>query len=388
MADKKSQPDKAKSVSPGSEYDHLVGLCEHGMLFEAEEWLRAGNSSIRPEGYKKCALRIATSMGFHSLVELLLRYGCSQEQKLHALEESTENGDIEICKLLVQAGAPVASLHYEHLNYIIRRPLIEYLLDHGLDLTLENGLAHLLVECRVKPLLGIFLQNRKRFPKWEEQASMALCEFIRRRDKKWISLMVWGGADPFLPVHELSDFSHDSDDDEWKITAVRCASWSEDLETLKMLKISPTAEQASEILFSIWYRPAKPLVESFLEAGADVNFCTNEEGSLLHKALHSFAMRNIYSTPRTEPEAEVELISQLIRKGAKWRLPDRESELNGLRRRMYSQEGVYVVEIIRLLFVGSCCEATMLKELVSKPKMKRWVQTFDPALYEKLMICC
>lgn len=74
----------------------------------------------------------------------------------------------------------------------------------------------------------------------------------------------------------------------------------------------------------------------------------------------------------------------LIRKGAKWRLPDRQSELNGLRRRMYAQEGAHVVEIIRLLHVGGCCDTSRLKEFVDKPKMRGWVRTFEPNLYREL----
>lgn len=158
----------------------------------------------------------------------------------------------------------------------------------------------------MKPLLGLFLQNRKRFPEWEEQVAIALCEFIRSKDKKWISLMIWAGADPFLPVHDLSDIEYGPEDDEWKETAVRCAAWADDLEIVKMLKINPTPEQASEILFAIWHRPTMSIVEDFIAAGVDMNTYTEEEGSLLHKALHSFSVRDDYWKPRTTSEKVIE----------------------------------------------------------------------------------
>ncbi len=72
----------------------------------------------------------------------------------------------------------MSSEPYWCLDEIVSRPLIQYLLDNGLDLTLENGLAQMLTYRRIKPLLGLFLQNRKRFPAWEDQAAMALCEFL------------------------------------------------------------------------------------------------------------------------------------------------------------------------------------------------------------------
>jgi hypothetical protein len=64
-------------------------------------------------------------------------------------------------------------LPYWCLDEIANRPLIQYLLDHGLDLTRENGLACMLTYRRIKPMLGLFLQNRKRFPEWEDQAAIA-----------------------------------------------------------------------------------------------------------------------------------------------------------------------------------------------------------------------
>ncbi|MAS93128.1 MAG: hypothetical protein CMO55_08020 [Verrucomicrobiales bacterium] len=384
MGEAEIQRNDSEHKEGKSSFDHLVDLCERGMLYEAEEWLTTGHVATRPEGSDDCPLRTATRMGFHSLVKLLLDYGCTGDQKLDSLAVAAYAGNLDICKLLVEANAPVGELYHEHLDDVIRRPLIEYLLDHGLDLTQRNGLAHLFVNCRVKPLLGIFLRYRDQFPEWENQAAMALCEFVHRRDKKWVSLMIWAGADPFLPVPDLSEITDESEEDIWKHTAAELAAWLEDPDLLKLLRINPTAEQATRLLFSAWSRPTRSLVEPLIAAGADVNGYSEEEGSLLHKALHSFAVRGDYWRPRTSPEEEVELISMLIRKGAKWRLPKRIREADWLRRRMYAQDGPFVVEVIRLLHAGECCETAFLKDFVNKPKMRDWIRTFDPKLYGEL----
>jgi len=385
MGEAESQSNDSEQTEGTSSFDHLVDLCERGMLYEAEEWLQQGHVATKPTDSRQCPLRIAAEMGFHSLVNLLLQYECTDDQKLGALEVAALPGNLDICRLLVEAGAPVGELHYEYLDDVIRRPVIEYLLDHGLDLTQHNGLAHMFVYRRVKPLLGLFLQNRNRFPEWEEQAAMALCEFIRKDDKKWISLMVWAGADPLLPVHDLSEIPYEPEEDYWRRTAIEvAASWSRDPEILKMLKFEPTQEQATKLLFSIWSRPNRSLVETFMAAGADVNSYSEEEGSLLHKALHSFAVRGDYWQPRSPAEEEVELISWLIRKGAKWRLPNHDADANWLRRRLYAQDGPLVVELIRLLHAGRCCDHSFLHDFANKPKMRDWIRTFDSKLYGEL----
>ncbi len=380
----KGQSQSKDIESSPTDFEQLMHFCEQGMLYEAEAWLEAGRVATQPEDSKHCPLTLATEMGFHSLVKLLLGHACTDEQKLNALEQAAEAGNLEICKLLVEAGTTATHLRFWHLDHIINRPLIEYLLDHGLDLARDNDLAHLLVNRRVKPLLGIYLQHIERFPEWKKQAAIALCEFVRSRDKKWTSLMIWAGADPLLPVHELTEDLFEPEDDDWKETALELAARTDDPSLFKMLKITPSTEQATDLLFKVWYRPDRAMVRVLLDAGANVNSYLPDEGSLLHLALHTFARGPTWSRQPHPPEQDVELISWLIRKGAKWRLPESAGELNSLRRQLYDQSGEHVVEAIRLLHAGNTCNLKQLVELVDKPKMRGWVKEYDPKLFRDL----
>jgi hypothetical protein len=104
-------PDKhGGNAVPEEGYVHLVDLCRRGMLYEAEEWLSAGHSPARLPEAHACPLQIAAVKGFHSMVKLLLRNGCTREQMADALEEAAKVGNMEICHLLVEAGAPVEEL--------------------------------------------------------------------------------------------------------------------------------------------------------------------------------------------------------------------------------------------------------------------------------------
>lgn len=377
-------PDKHGSDVVPEGYVHLVDLCRCGMLYEAEAWLAAGHSPARPPGAHACPLQIATGKGFHSLVKLLLRHGCTSEQMADALEESAKVGNMELCQLLVEAGAPVGELSYWCLDEIVNRPLIQYLLDHGLDLTRENGLASMLTYRRIKPLLGLFLQNRKRFPEWEDQAAMALCEFVRKRDLKWISLMIWAKADPLRKVLQLSDRFGGYLDDE-KECAAEIAVHQGDTEIFNMLKITPTQEQADELMQSIWFDAGRPMVERLVQAGANINAYDHESGTPLHRMLRSFGWNCDGRYFRRDLKEDVEMIAWMLRLGAKWIPPKNDREPDSLRRCFYRGESKIVVEVIRLLDVADACEKSLLRELIDKPKMRTWVGCHEPDLKMRLI---
>lgn len=378
-----SDSDKTENDGQGdaADYEHLLWLCSRGMLYEVEEWLEAGHSAHQPPEAKRCPLRIASQRKFHSLVRLLLRYDCTDEQKLEALEEVARAGNMEICELLVEAGAPVRELHYWHLDEVVNRPLIQYLLDHGLDLTKEDGLAHMLIYRPMKPLLGLLMQNRKRFPEWEVQAAKALRYFVEKRNLKWISLMIWAKADPWMKVHEISETPDEEKDEDDMESAVEHVARRADVEIFRMLKVTPSPEQASLLLNMVWWTSEREFVELMLEMGADLNAFDPERGSFLHNLLRSFGWSCDSTWSSRDPRKEVECIAWAIRKGAKWIPPKDGGDLNYLRRQFYRGEGELVVEVIRLLEAGRACEKSLLRELVDKPKMCAWVRHHDWDLF-------
>lgn len=65
----------------------LLGLCRAGKLYEIERWIASGKSLRTPRDVKKTPLQVAIDLGFHSLIELLVRNEDSQEEKDKALSE-------------------------------------------------------------------------------------------------------------------------------------------------------------------------------------------------------------------------------------------------------------------------------------------------------------
>lgn len=83
-----------------AEAKELIRLWEISRLYEVEAWIRAGRSSTVPGEVRETPLGVATSTGFHSPVELLLRHEEDQKVKNGALRLAL----IEDLELQAKAG--------------------------------------------------------------------------------------------------------------------------------------------------------------------------------------------------------------------------------------------------------------------------------------------
>lgn len=379
MASLAGQQDQGERPEVDVDFRHLVHLCDGGMLYEAEAWLQSGHSARQPEDCRICPLLSATKRGFHSLVRMLLRYDCSPEQKQTSLEWAASEGNFEISKLLIEAGAQARDLCPDYFPSVYQREFLQFLIDHGLDLAKEDALSTLFVEGRAKPLLGLYLQNKGRFPAWERQAALALCEFVRKEDLKWISLMIWAGADPLRKVHALCECATDCEDD-YRRSAAEIAVSSRNPRVFALLKLQPDPSLATTLLHESYIIPPMETLTILLAAGADLNHYLPEGGTVFHRILKSFCFEGYFTYLRGGARQSVETIAFLIREGAKWRPPSVEKSIADLRRSLYNQDSEAVVEVIRLMHAGNACPLEQLVELARTSKMKGWIERHDPGL--------
>src|SRR4051812_35221871 len=86
----------------------LCSLCRAGKLFAVQEWIQAGNRYRMPEGnFTTSPLRVSIQAGFHSLIEVLLRAGVSEEEKSDGLSRAVSERNLEVVQLLTEYGADV-----------------------------------------------------------------------------------------------------------------------------------------------------------------------------------------------------------------------------------------------------------------------------------------
>jgi hypothetical protein len=183
-------PDEAK---------HLLRLCESGRLYEIEAWIRVGKSLRIPEELKKTPLGVALRTGFHSLIELLLRHEESQQVKNDALAHAVRSRRADLVELAVHYGVDTASVTFYDVLLSWDKRIMEFFLERGADFIGDLSSAHAFHE-RIRTALGVYLDCKRRWPELapqlQEQADIALRQHCHDGNLRWVSLLMWAGADP------------------------------------------------------------------------------------------------------------------------------------------------------------------------------------------------
>jgi hypothetical protein len=201
-----------------TEAKELLRLCESGKLYDIDAWIRAGRSLTVPHEIRKTPLAVAISTGFHSLVELLLRNEQSQQAKNEALRLAIQLDRRALVELAVVCGADAKSVPFIDVLMTGDRALGAFFLERGADTLTDYPFARAFHELRAKTTLGSYLDCRRSQPdvaqKLQEQVDMALRQFCQEGSLKWVSLLMWAGANPRSRGPALDDVAH-IDDPEW-----------------------------------------------------------------------------------------------------------------------------------------------------------------------------
>jgi hypothetical protein len=75
-------------------------LYRTGKLYEIEKWIASGKSVCTLPQIKKSPLHVAMELGYHSFIELLVRYEDSLAAKKRALAEAVSRRRLDVVELL------------------------------------------------------------------------------------------------------------------------------------------------------------------------------------------------------------------------------------------------------------------------------------------------
>ncbi|MGI8835130.1 MAG: ankyrin repeat domain-containing protein [Pyrinomonadaceae bacterium] len=199
-----------------TEAKDLLRLCKLGRLFDVQNWIASGKSLCVPADLRTTPLKIALDTGFHSLVELLVQNEQNQDLKNWALRHSVSLKRLDFIELLVSHGADPSSVLFIKVLQVWEPTIIRFFLDHGADFIERSPFAVAFGE-RIRTALGPWRECREKHPEvasqLQEQADQALRHFCFEEDLKWVSLLMWAGADPrssgpTLDEDDLDDSTH------------------------------------------------------------------------------------------------------------------------------------------------------------------------------------
>jgi hypothetical protein len=355
-----------------------VKLCRAGKLFAIEQWIAEGRSLEVPATKtlkNKTLLQIAIQTGFHSLVELIARHESHQSTKNVSLKDAVDARRLDLVELLVESGAEVSSVPLAEVLLTWEPRIIQFFLEHGADPLSDSPFAAAF-GARVRTALRPYVEWKKAHPEQssvlQEQADRALRSFAYEGDLKWVSLLLWAGADARSIGPALGE---EHDDPEAYSSALKQACYAGKLEIVKRFKPEAGKDDLSDLLHCAAVSGKKDLIGYFLNLGASPNDKPNGGSSAIDSVLWRLAfgmapyggasMRSSFGAYEV-----LECAGVLAHQGAVWN-PNGEGDFQALRRMLYAFEARVTIEILRLLLAHGACPIERAEELIRTPRMKQ-----------------
>jgi ankyrin repeat protein len=376
----------SETLSP-EEGKLLLQLCRAGKLYEIEKWIASGKPLRTPPQLKKTPLQVALELGFHSLIELLARNEDSQAAKNRALTDAVCHRRLDFVELLVAYGAELGSVPLVDALLTWDPVTIRFFLEHGADVITGAPFAVAFRE-KVRTSLRPFVEYKKAHPEvapaLQEQADSALRHFCGAGDLKWISLLLWAGANPRTRGPTLDD--RWADDPECHTTALHEACAKGSLEALTKLKPNPQTDNLGDLLASAAIANSKDVIHHLLSLGAQPNTKANGGSSALdhcfwHLGFGTYdQIVNKRLSTKYEVSATFDCIRELVEHGAVWK-PDDQYAINQVRQGLYKCEPVVTVNFVKLLAENKACPEETLEQLLEAPRMRQHLSTLGMRLF-------
>ena len=285
--------------TPNPDADHVLQLCREGRLFELQQWIAAGRSIVMPSDYKKSPLGIAAQTGFHSLIELLLQHESDQAAKNAVLIESCQERQVGVVELALQYGADPRAVSFLDALLAWDRRVVSVLLERGADVVTDYPFARAF-QMRIRTALGCYLDCRRQRPDLadalQQQADMALRQACSDQNTKWVSLLLWVGADPRakgLAVDDVND-PDIANDPESQRSALQEACICGHVEIVKRLKPDPASDDLSGLLRDASTFAKRDVIAYLLSLGANPNDKPNGGSSALDGCLRALQWEDSY----------------------------------------------------------------------------------------------
>ena len=358
----------------------LVELCKAGRLFEVQAWIAAGKPVNPPlpsskRSHPKSPLDIAIDRGFHSLVEVLLQGGAVFETEGYKCPINTvlRMRRSDLAKLLVEHGGNPRSVDMTDVFDTWDAEIVEYFIEKGADVETGRPLARALSN-RIRPALRIFNRYKGRFPSFQEQANIALRHHCKEGNMKWISLMLWAGADPYAPGTD--DYSEKAGP--WSEAGLSALGYAAlyghtEVFAIKKLVLDVKHPSLQRVMHYAYRTEVARVVQRLFAMGMEPN--DQESGgcsaiqNLLEHMSWTFSLWSTREPKRgsidtDEARQKMKAIHILAKHGAKW-APQDKREVDGARRSLLKLTPDYTVEFVWIMSKYKACTPDSIQQLLS-----------------------
>ena len=375
----------------------LIDLCKRGHLFEVQEWIAAGKPVNLPYNDPKCQrllspLEIAIDNGFHSLVAVLLEGGAIQEPEGWGMPvyRAIRQKRMDLIELMVAHGLDMSEVDMHNVFDTWEPAMMEYFIEKGADPEANCAMGFALCE-RIRTALRIYKKYKDRFPGFQEQANIALRHHSAEGNLKWISLMLWLGADPYAPGRK--DWEKTSDDKWFKYSAVGFAAYYGNLEAFDLLtkkRYDADHPDLVSVLMHATTDKCVAMVAKILEKGVNLAKRAKKVSSILQghlTYLDSCSFWDMSQDKRRNLDTEkarnvMKAIYLLAKHGVRWR-PDAHN-IKSARRTLLKMAPDYTAEFVWIMSKYKACKKADLVELLRTPGISEHVSMYGSRIRELL----
>ncbi|WP_437191550.1 ankyrin repeat domain-containing protein [Planctomicrobium sp. SH527] len=404
MAEVTSRGGKKASKTPPTEAEIqirvLTELCREGKLFAVQEWIAAGKPVNPPPATRKgiqpqTPLEIAFERGFHSLVEVLLKGGADiQADKWNGpMDRVLKLRRLDLVQLLVAHGYDPKAIRMRDVFETWDPEIMEFFIDRGADVKTDYPVAEALKN-RIRTVLRILKRYGEQFPHLQKQANIALRHHCREGDSKWVSLLLWAGADPY---DESSDWPDDGEEHDEGTAALVYAALHRHFQifNLRGILLQPDHPVLQQVLkWSASCEEGLPLVSKLLKIGVSPNDQENGGCSAIQSYLQylswgtTFNIDGEYQRQNRDIDDDrarqhMKGIFLLAKAGARWQPVD-SGQITEARRSLVKMIPDYTLEFIWIMGKFQTCSKEDILNLLRTSRMKLHLNKHQPRLRELL----
>ena len=193
--------------------------------------------------------------------------------------------------------------------------------------------------CKIRTALGVFKRQKDRFPSFQDQVNIALRHHCKEGNLKWVSLLLWAGADPLAKGPDSPDEDPDPDED---LCALEYAALYKhfDIFKLKKIRISPEHPIAKDLLQNACRADNANFLMELLDQGFKPADQKDHGSSLIQTCIRYLQWSFDYGWFNRDRGRDIDsscsletlkMIHILAKNGAKWMPADR-YQINDARR--------------------------------------------------------
>jgi ankyrin repeat protein len=373
--------DQAKSLD---EIKPLIELCRAGKLFAIQEWIAEGKPVNPPpfprrSNHARAPLDIAVETGFHSLVEVLLKAGAEIDIDPWngTMARALKARRFDIVQLLVEHGYDPKMIDMKDVFNTWDPAMMEYFIERGADVEAGNPLAWAFCN-RIRTALRVLKRFQDQFPSFREQANIALRHHCKEGNLKWVSLLLWAGADPYALGLSSHDEEPDPEDEGLSALGYAALYGHFDVFKLRQVKLDPAHPRINDILRYADHDEGIELIKVLLEKGLNPNDAENGGCSMIQRLLHCidedfsfYRWHERNSREKIDSERardKIEAIHLLAMHGAKWVPKDK--NVKDARKSLLKLKPDFTIEFVWIMSKYAACAQECIQDLIATPTMK------------------